>query len=234
MIFKTHSLADEVAAKLRERILSGSIKPEERLHGQNELALEFGVSVVVVREALSRLKADGLVRSRQGSGVFAVNNPNSVRSFKVEGMEALAPVVMTDVLEIRHALETQAADLAARRLKKSEIKRCETAYKKLSQKYKNGEPTLDADFEFHMAVARASGNSLFPQLLNYLHGVLLATMLSTQSRSKRSPMIGSQVNNEHAEILAAIVAGDSKRAHRAMKKHLTNAANRVGLKLNER
>ncbi len=234
MPFSTHSLADEVAAALRKRILSGTIKPEQRLSGQNELATEFGVSVVVVREALSRLKADGLVRSRQGSGVFAVTHPTAARSFKVEGSEALSPAAMTDVLEIRLALESDAAELAARRHKSSEIKRCDVAYQKLREKFDNGEPTIDADFDFHRAIAQASGNPLFAQLLNYLHRVLLDTMHATVSRSKRSDATLARANAEHAEILAAIKAGDGKRAQRVMKRHLNFAANRLGLTLSKR
>ncbi len=234
MTVRTHSLADKISATLRERILSGTIKPDARLPGQNELAADFGVSVVVIREALSRLKADGLVRSRQGSGVFAVTHPNGAHSFKVEGSEALSPATMIEVLEIRMALETDAAELAARRLKRVEIRRCEVALKKLGDKLANGEATIDADFEFHLAIARASGNPMFAQLLNYLHRVLLATMHSVVSRSPRSAAVLARANAEHTELLVAIKTGDGKLARRLMKKHLTFAANRLGLKLHER
>lgn len=234
MTVRTHSLADRVASNLREQILSGSIKPDERLRGQNEMALEFGVSVVVVREALSRLKADGLVRSRQGSGVFAVSNPEGARSFKVAGADTLSPTTMTEVLEIRLVLETTAADLAARRHKPIEIRACEAAFKKLKLNFQKGSPSIDADFEFHMAIAKASGNQLFPQLLDYLHTVLLGTMHSTHQHTVRSQAKLSQVHDEHTEIMEAIRDGDGKRAQRVMKRHLDHAAGRLGLKLNER
>src|SRR6267142_3669921 len=108
-----NSLTDRITATLRDDIVSGKYAPGGQLPPGKELGQHFGVSITVVREALSRLKADGLVASRQGKGVF-VPNDTRLRPFRLE-LTSGARMPVAHIFELRMGVEVQAASLAAER-----------------------------------------------------------------------------------------------------------------------
>ena len=107
-IAKPQRLTDQIAQVLATRIRDGQFLPGERLPTEKDMAELFGVSRSVVREAVSMLKYDGLVETRQGSGVFVNSNPNT-RSFRIECGLLGGPADLRAVFELRGIVESAAA-----------------------------------------------------------------------------------------------------------------------------
>ena len=218
-------LADQLYGQILEKIVSGSISPGEKLPSENELCRVFEVSRPTVREALLRLHADGLVSTRQGSGTVVQKRPSDQliqlsRSSDVAGM--------LRCMEVRLALEGQAARLAATRRTSVQLDTLTHALESMRTSFERGEAPTAADYEFHAAVAAASGNILFVDVLNSIqptihHSMTVAlglTQVGTADRARR-------VLEEHAAIRDAIGRSDAESSELMMRFHLNRARQRM-------
>ena len=218
-------LADQLYEQILDRIVSGSLPVGGKLPSESQLGDLFGVSRPVVREALSRLQADGVVVSRHGSGSYVQRRPN-------QAFAALAPI--GDVanlmrgMEFRIALEGEAASLAARRRTEADLARIERALAELEVVTARGEVGVEADRDFHVAIAAATQNQLFVHAMEVfseqtLKGMQLARSLSLRRSTERLRL----VQQEHIRIFQAIKAEDPVAARDAMRSHIDNARIRV-------
>lgn len=225
------SLVDQVTQTLLTRLSQREWQIGERLPGQNVLSVELGVSVVVVREAMARLKSEGLVESRQGAGVFVVSMPEAPRGFKVTPLVEGDRSRLAAVLEVRSSIEVAAAELACLRRTPEDVHDCTEAFKQLRAALAAGGEAIVEDFNFHLAIAKASHNEFYPELLRYLHHVLILVIRTLRARTRTMPRRLEQVQDEHAAILQAIVDGQPTSAGRLMHMHLANAARRLDLQV---
>src|SRR4051812_367713 len=154
--FSRQRLADRITVSLHKAIVNGEYATGGQLPASKSLALHFGVSITVVREALSRLKADGLVASRQGKGVFVAKDKTALPFRLTSG----TPRALLDVFELRMGVEVQAARLAAERRTTRDLKHMEKCLKAMEPERKSFDEALDADIEFHRAIAIATRNRL--------------------------------------------------------------------------
>src|SRR3954471_19224916 len=166
-------LADAVYGRLLEEIVSGRYEVGNRLPAETELAETFEVSRPVVREALNRLQADGLVTSRQGAGNFVARVPPR-QITKLAPRASIAGILRA--FEVRIALEGQAARLAAERRSPTELAAIGAALDVMRKSMEDGKPAQEADFAFHRAVAVATGNLTFAEILDNLGGTVAAGM----------------------------------------------------------
>jgi GntR family transcriptional regulator, transcriptional repressor for pyruvate dehydrogenase complex len=169
------SLSQQVVEGLAERIRSGSLKPGARVPTEPELMQQFGVSRSVVREAISRLQAGGLVRTHQGVGSFVLEPP----------LPAAAPALLQTpdaalklqqklaMLELRVSVEAEAAALAAQRRTPQQLRQMERALEEFDAQLATGDGTAEADFRFHEAIAQATGNEYFVHVLRTLSGATI-------------------------------------------------------------
>jgi GntR family transcriptional repressor for pyruvate dehydrogenase complex len=220
-------LADQVYGVLLERLSQDSMQIGTRLPGQTALAKELGVSVVVVREALARLRSQGLVESRKGAGVFVLSKPGGPSGFKVPQIADGDLGRLMAVQEVRTTIEVATAELAAKRRSPEDIEACTAAFKRLRAALAAGKEAIHEHFRFHLAIAKASQNEFYPELLQYLHHVLIQSLLASYEETRQLPRRFEQVQDEHAAILEAIVEGDFDAAGRVMRTHLTNAGRRL-------
>lgn len=218
-------LADQLYGQILEQIVSGIIKAGEKLPSENQLCRSFEVSRPTVREALLRLHADGLVSTRQGSGTVVQKRPsqNLVRLSRSSDIAE-----MLRCMEVRMALEGQAARLAAARRTVTQLNRISTALEAMRSSFQSGAAPTRADYEFHAAVAAASGNALFGDMLSSLnetihHSMTVALGLTQIGSAERA----HRVYEEHESIRDAIARGDGEAADLAMRYHLTRARQRV-------
>jgi GntR family transcriptional regulator, transcriptional repressor for pyruvate dehydrogenase complex len=218
-------LADILYGQLLELISSSKFDRGERLPSEAKLAQAFGASRPTVREALTRLRADGLVYAKHGSGNFIRSRP------PLRITEFAVPADIADYLrsfEPRIVLETEAARLAAARRTRQHLAKITGAYGKLEKSVSDGSEAREHDLAFHMAVADATGNAMFPRLLEGLSETLLGTMHMALSLTRLgSELRRQQVLFEHQQILDAIAAGDTESAALYMRYHLTRARERV-------
>ncbi|TPE51702.1 FadR/GntR family transcriptional regulator [Amaricoccus solimangrovi] len=221
------SLTSQLVESMTDRIQAGAYPKGTQLPTEKELIEEFGVSRTVVREAIANLKASGLVATRQGKGAFVLDE--GVRAFRIseENLSVVSEVL--EALELRIAIESEAAALAARRRSPEELRRITEACAAMDAAIEAGEATVDLDIAFHRAIAQATGNRHFLGLFNYLGEVLVprARVPAHQYDAKTLRDYLRKISDEHKQIVAAIEAGDSDAARAALRMHLGGSRDRL-------
>ncbi len=218
-------LADRLYGQILQQIVAGTLREGARLPSEQEICRAFGVSRPTVREALTRLHADGLVASRQGSGSFVLRRPPDRLTRLAEGADIAG---MLRCLEVRIGLEGQAAALAARRRTPADIERRPAALAALGDRCRDGTTPAAADFAFHLAIADACGNRLFAEMLRTLAGTISQTMAVALSITQAGAQDRARrVLDEHAAIAEAVARGDAEAADLAMRYHLHRSRQRV-------
>lgn len=224
---RTSSLTDDVFAKLEAQIRSGGLAPGSRLPTQKEIALSENVSRTVVREAVARLSAQGLTVSRQGSGVFVADTAE-YRAFQItrDELNELADVIK--LLEMRLAVETEMAGLAAARRTTADIGAIQEALHQMNEQ--SGDPiaAAKADSAFHLAIARATQNDYYVRLVDFL-GLRLVPPRNLYLRDQPDEAHEAyvvKVRGEHDAIVDAIVRMDPQRAREAARHHMQESLSR--------
>ena len=218
-------LADILYGQILEQILAGSFKEGDRLPAEHEICSAFAVSRPVVREALVRLQADGLVYSRRGAGTFVrAVPPSAITRFATASN--ISGYLKS--FEVRFALEAAAAAFAAERRTTVHLNNLNEANEQLRNKIMSGQSASAEDFAFHREVAVASGNDLFVSQFEHLRGEISGSMGVALGLTK----LGSDerrlvVLREHQQIVDAIRAGNSEHAALYMRYHLLQARERI-------
>ena len=218
-------LSDQIYGRVFDEIASGRYAVGERLPTEMEICDTWGVSRPVVREALLRLRADGLVTSHQGLGTFVSARPAPrVRSFA----RAQDVASYLRCQEVRIALESDAARLAASRRTAEQLDAIEGAHETFATSVRAGRMLAEEDLAFHARIVDAAGNDFYPQVLATIHETLLGFMRLTLSLTRTASKSRAQrVLDEHAAILDAIRDGDGELARAAMILHLSRARRRL-------
>lgn len=214
-------LAHAVAARLRSAIADGVLAPGARVPSEAQLSQGYEVSRTVVREAVSQLRAEGLVETFQGRGSFIAAAPGA-RGGRADGGIVL-PVRRSarDVMELRLAIECEAAALAARRRTRAQIEVLDRALADLRQAVRTGGGVVGPDWAIHMAVAVASGNPLLIGVMESLGAQsVLRHRASVDDVDLVDPEHGALLVHEHAAIRDAVERGDADAARSAVRVHL--------------
>jgi DNA-binding FadR family transcriptional regulator len=228
-------LSARVASALRSRLLAGEVSPGQKLPTEAQLTLEYGVSRTVVREAIATLAADGLVEARQGAGIFVSGHPASTFGSLAAEMGSRVSTAL-NVLEVRLAIEVESAALAAARRNPAQLARIDEQFFEFELLLRRGEPTGPADLEFHRAIAEATGNPVYVELLDALgqHAIPCDITSPWTTELVQSPDYQRGLQVEHRAILEAIMAGAPDAARAAMRLHLSRSQARYQLRLHER
>ena len=218
-------LSEEVYDRLCDLLGSESFPRDARLPAEGELARRFAVSRPVLRQALARLRAEGHVVSRKGSGSF-VREPPRPASPNFGPLHSIPD--MRAFLEFRCSVESEVAAHAARRADPEAIAAISEARFQLEEAAARGDAALEADVAFHQAIARASGNRFFLATLEafreqMMFGIRLTRELAGETSTNRRP----EISREHARIEAMIAAGDEDAARKAMADHLHGGIRRL-------
>jgi DNA-binding FadR family transcriptional regulator len=227
-------LADLVIDTLRQRINAGEYRAGGKLPTESQMTAIFGVSRTVVREALAALAADGMVQSRQGAGVFVVGN--AAQAFNAIGLERSNKIsVALNVLEVRMGIEIEASGLAAMRRSASQEAAIQEAWNEFDRLLKLGTPTGKTDFAFHRAIAAATNNPFYIEVLDGLGSRTIpcdvASPWGTENVLTYEYQEGLQ--REHMRILQAISAQDAQGAREAMRQHLSLSQERYRARLRQ-
>ncbi|GAA0472402.1 MULTISPECIES: FadR/GntR family transcriptional regulator [Streptomyces] len=218
-------LADRVAAVLSEEIESGRLAEGDKLPTEVELVKQLGVSRTVVREAVSRLRNAGLVEPRQGLGVFVM--PRRTRPLDLEAEADDTKGKVRQIVELRRAIEGEAASLAATRATPDDLARMRQALDAIDAAVAAGGDGADEDLAFHRSIAESTGNAVMVSTLRYLGEVLRSGIRVTRANEARREDYFEAVRQEHHAILTAIEAGDAEAACAAARRHLKHAAARL-------
>ena len=225
---RPRGLVTEIVDSLSASIREGGFKPGDKLPTESEIMSRFDVSRTVVREALSKLQAASLVETRHGIGTFVMATPVSGH-FKIAKGDLSTVADVIRVLELRISLETEAAGLAAQRRTAAHLAAMQTALNAFQQSIDRDSDAVPSDFQFHLEVARATGNQHFADLMTYLGAMIIPrTRVNTlQSAPEGRLQYLQRVNSEHESIFNAIRNQDSEAARAAMRTHLSNSRERL-------
>ena len=187
----------------------------------------MGVSRTVIREAVAALRARGLVVTRQGAGAFVNPDPSrQLYSIDPEGVGSLEGVI--EVLELRMAIEAEAAALASERGSAAQIKEILRTQERFGRAIKAGDRGIKEDFDFHQAVASATQNSRFVDFLAYLGRQIIPrqSIRSFDGQPDAMRAYLQRVEKEHDAVIIAIEKREPGKAREAMRKHLLNSRER--------
>jgi DNA-binding FadR family transcriptional regulator len=222
------NLSRELVDALEQLILTRHWQAGDKLPTEAEIVRQFQVSRTVVREALSRLQAAGLVETRHGIGTFVLE-PRPAAMFTLDPDELKTSFEVLAILELRISLETETAGLAAARRSDANLLLMRRALDDFEQNVARCESTVGPDFRFHQEIAEATGNRYFAEIINYLGTTILprTRLPSTRVPPDQLTHYLQRVNREHETIYDAIARRDSDFARAAMRIHLTNSRERL-------
>jgi len=222
---KSTGLPDKIYGDILNQILEGEYKEGERLPTEHALAERFDTSRPTVREALARLRADGIIVTRHGSGTTVARRPDpNVRRFAP--LESLSDI--RRCYDFRIVTEAGAAALAAQMADTDDIVAIEQAWLELERVIETQGLGAKDDFIFHFAVARASKNQFFITMMSFIEEQIVFSMdLSRNLSLVKTVERRRLVQAEHRAVLDAIRLGDAAAAEQAMRTHLQNARDRM-------
>lgn len=228
------SLAAKISTDLRRELADGVFKPGDRLPSESALTREYSVSRTVVREAIAILRADGLVEARKGAGIFALETSEGKKQpFKDLTTERISSVI--ELLELRTVFEVESAGLAASRRSAAQIEAILEAHHHVGECLAAGNPTRDADFELHLAIAEATQNRRFPEFLQLIRsGIIPRGELQGSAPGSRPKDYNLHLQEEHALIVDAIIEGNAEAARERMRAHLRGSLDRYKVLLRSR
>ncbi|MDI4658178.1 FadR/GntR family transcriptional regulator [Xanthobacter autotrophicus] len=230
IIGRAPSLAETLAHRLREEIASGRLQPGERLPTEHQMAETYGVSRPIVREAVGRLKHDGLVTTRQGAGAF-VAEPGAASTFRLDIADLSDKVEMRAIVELLMAVEATATAHAAVRRSDEDLARIGAQLDAMQDAIDRGEPGVDEDMAFHRAIVEATGNPYFRDLSQFLDHRVRYFIRTARANTARLGGLPQAVQREHEAIFGAIGKKDPVAARAAAEEHLRNAAARLAVYL---
>jgi GntR family transcriptional repressor for pyruvate dehydrogenase complex len=222
---ETLNLDEKVYLQLVNLIDSGQFSENTRLPSENKLAEQFEVSRPVLRQALSRLRTEGKIISRQGAGSFVLRRPNA------NILEFGQLSNLTDVrkcLEFRRGLEGEAASHAAINRTEHHNKVLADSIEAMNRSIAEESSGIENDYAFHLAVGQATENRFFVVSLEALRTQIIFGINLIRSLSKSTPQQRMEkVVREHSRILETIRSGDSKEARKAMTDHIGSGIERL-------
>ena len=215
MLILKKSLAEEVADKLKEQIGSGIYRPGDRLPVEPELMKMFGVGRSTIREAVKLLTHFGILRVQQGVGTFVEKADSANETVR----QRLKRAKEQEVDEIRQLIELKIAEKAALNRSQSDLRkiRRELARRKKAAEEKSLNDCIDADIDFHLAIAIAAGNEILADLYRAVAGHLKQWFLLKYSGTE----VFAATYSLHQRLFNAIEAKDPAKARRLASEILT-------------
>ncbi|WP_250454847.1 FadR/GntR family transcriptional regulator [Caballeronia sp. ATUFL_M2_KS44] len=222
------SLTTQLVDALRAQIESRELAAGSRIATEAEMVQRFGVSRTVVREALSRLQAAGLVETRHGIGTFVCEAAAS-SLLQLDPADVAGSLDALAILELRISLETECAGLAAMRCDSARLATMRSALDDFTRSVDTAGGTVSPDFRFHLEIAHATGNRYFVEIMEHLGLRMFPRTRLTATSIPRDEYADYllRVNREHEQIADAIERGDADSARTAMRLHLINSRERL-------
>ena len=220
---KPKKIYEEVAEAIHGMITSGQLKPGDKLDSVQQLAENFQVGRSAIREALTALRAMGLIEIRQGEGTYVKEFEPEQISFPLSTAILMNAQDIAHLLEVRKILESGTVFSAAQKRTESQLQTMEEALEEM--KRANGDEELGekADLQFHLAIAESSHNPLLINLVNHVSGLMGETMKETRKLWLYSKQTTTdRLHDEHHAIYLAIKEQNAEEARTLMLKHIEN------------
>lgn len=225
---QSRPLREIVTEVLRQQIEDGDYAPGDQLPTEPVLVSRFGYSRTVIREAIAALRADGLVDSRHGVGVFVIGpkRPSAELDLFRQATDKISDII--EELELRIGVEVEAAGLAAMRASPAQEAEILSLVDEFRERVERGEPTDEADFAFHMAIAKATNNTRFQTFLEHIGKRIIPRVKFRTVMGGVDPLPNRDriILKEHEAVGDAISGRDPDGAREAMRHHLQGGIKR--------
>jgi GntR family transcriptional repressor for pyruvate dehydrogenase complex len=224
-------LYEQIVQQIEESILKGSLKPGDQLPAERELAQRFGVSRTAVREAVKVLREKGLVEAYSGRGTFITDGTSQAIRQSLDLMIKIGqPEGSTHLVEVREILEPEIAALAAVRGEESHLAAMREAIAVMDRSRQDQDAFIEADLDFHLALAEAAANPLILSLIDSIVGLL------REQRMGIFDVNGGPERGQfhHKRILEAVERRDPVNAREAMRAHLQQVREDAGVSPSKR
>ena len=215
-VVRTSRLYEQIVQQIEETILKGDLKAGDQLPAERDLAEQFGVSRTAVREAVKALREKGLVEAYTGRGTFVTNGTSNAIRQSLDLMVRIGqPEGAAYLAEVREILEPEIAALAAVRAEDQHLGIMREAIKVMDDSLHDAERFIEADLDFHLALAEGAANPIILSLIDSIVGLLREQRLRT-FHSANGPQRGQYC---HRRILEAVETGNAERARTEMRAH---------------
>ena len=212
------STVESVVEIILNQLKLGTLKPGGRLPSQRKLALSLGVSRSTIREALNTLAGMGYLFSAQGKGTFVHDAGSPAAAMSAHPPSSFPSGSMLELMEARELLEAKSAELAAVRGRREDFRRIREAVRDIGRSGDDVSRFFNADLEFHLSVAKASGNQTIFEMVE----VLLQKVLSYHKhfRATSSPEVRASTHQTACRLMRHLKSGDGPKAAEEMRRHL--------------
>lgn len=219
---RSQRLYEQIVQQVQELVRTGQLSPGGQLPSERELSEQLGVSRAAVREALSAMELMGLLEVRPGEGTFIrkIDHEALIRPLAMVLAVAHDETLGREILEVRKALEAESAALAALRAEPDDVEAIAQALREMEANLQVGATGDEADWNFHLAVARGAGNGLLLRLMLTLSDILRESVRDYRRQLARIPGRIEQILEEHRAVYEAIRNRDPEAARRNMLAHL--------------
>jgi len=214
---RTSRLYEQIVQQIEDSILKGTLKAGDQLPAERELAQRFGVSRTAVREAVKALREKGLVEAYSGRGTFITNGTSQAMRQSMDWMMRVGQSEgSTHLAEVRAILEPEIAALAAMRVDEQQLAAMRDAFEVMDRARQDPVAFIEADLDFHLALAEAAANPLILSLIDSIVGLL------REQRMRIFYVEGGPERGQyhHKRILDAVEQHDAEKARAAMRAHL--------------
>ena len=223
-------LYEQIVDQVEERILSGELNPGDKLPPERELARQFGVSRTAVREAIKALSLKGLIAVYPGRGTFVIDSTSMAVRHSIDLLIKVGRKDgLTALVEVREILEPEIAALAANRATEEQIATMQETVIAMDKAMQDPNTFIEADLDFHLALAQATNNALIPALIDSLVDLL------REHRMRAASVEGGLERGQpfHKLIIDAIRRKDEDTARETMRAHLKQVREELKVALNE-
>lgn len=209
-----------IAEQIKGQIISGELKPGEKLPTSKELCEMYQVGRSTVREALSALEIMGLIETRQGEGsTVKAYNSDDIKLPDFQDILITEEAVF-ELMEARKSIEISNARLAAVKRTEEDLLKLKDNLKKMEANLTNVQKSKQADMEFHQILAEATQNSIMLRLINAISDQMSKAMEEIRRITFNSPALSKRVFEEHYRIFQAVEIQNTMLAQQRMLEHL--------------
>lgn len=214
---RSSRLYEQIVKQIEDSVLKGILKPGDQLPAERELAEQFGVSRTAVREAIKALSEKGLVESYSGRGTFITNGTSHAIRQSLDLIMKIGQAEGSSHLgEVRDILEPEIAALAASRAEEQHLESLREAVSVMDASMHDADAFIEADLDFHLALAEAAANPLILSLIDSIVGLLREQRMRI-FQTEGGPERGQY---HHRRILRAVENRDAEKARQYMRAHL--------------
>ncbi|KYG33144.1 FadR/GntR family transcriptional regulator [Alkalihalobacillus trypoxylicola] len=218
---KAKKIYEMIAEQITDEIKNGQLQAGDRLDSVQQLATKYQVGRSAIREALSALRAVGLIEIRQGEGSFVKKIEHDLAKMILPSVDLLEKKDLKQLFEIRKMIETGAAKIAAEKRTEEDLERFEQVLQEMRQALGDGKLGEIADIQFHQAIVKATKNEMLQSLLE----TISETMKAAMQEARMTYLYGDQekltaLYNEHKKIYEAIKERNEEKAFQSMMDHI--------------